>query len=612
MSKKYRKSKTKLFDSVVVATTARQMLLRDLDRLTQMYGPIHHSSSSLRKTYEGAFLKKFVPPRFDDTTLESATFEKFLKVNEHMADFQEFELPDKSTRVTSKISARSRMLLRARALMHFVLSDFSEEELFQATKHGTGSSIGVSFVDTSVEKKFTLPISCTKRVAPLLNRYLSWDEKLRSAVEEFNSECPLDRWYDIVKGSRATTVEKTCDIKRMIAIEPTGNMFFQQGLMELMYRRMRKVGLDVESLPTRHKILAKESSITGRNATIDFSSASDCVSTELLRWLLPPKWFWWCDIVRSPEMTIGQQQVALNMFSTMGNAVTFPLETLVFWTLAHSCEDRHYRGNSLLPEWEDLMNVSVFGDDCIVETRDAEKFIAACESVGFIVNKEKSFYADEPFRESCGGDYLQGADVRPIHLGGPASERVSALEPWLYILLNNAVTKYRSYFGRLRYVYDSWLFTYIFALFKQYGLLIKLVPVDFPDDSGFKIADDIERFVKCYPDMKLERIGHSGGLYTFKYCRMNYPDEAKQVLPLRLALKLKMLSNRPHIPDHKFRRNDILLAKTVVNDVGINLHTLNGDREPRNTYKVRRKGGYVVAKAITSHWLVPRLNWGRR
>lgn len=35
---------------------------------------------------------------------------------------------------------------------------------------------------------------------------------------------------------------------------------------------------------------------------------------------------------------------------------------------------------------------------------------------GFKLNEEKSFFGDEPFRESCGGDYFAGKPVRPFYL----------------------------------------------------------------------------------------------------------------------------------------------------------------------------------------------------
>lgn len=580
MRKKTRKKPIRLFNPDVVATTAHQFLERDLGRLKHVYESTEHPGSLYHDLQIRDFLKKYASPFVDNEPLESLTYNKFLRVNSHMEQFKDFVSPDKTVRLTSKVSARDQWLRRAQALMHFVLTDFDLEEFYSYTRHGRGSSIGVPFSDTSLEAKNTFPITCTERVKPLLLDYMSYDANLRHAVEVFNSSRPFDEGIKVVSGSRATTVEKNNEIRRMIAIEPTGNMFFQQALMSMMYKRMKVVGLDLESLPRLHTQKAFESSITHSNATIDFSSASDCVSIGLLRWLLPPKWFRYCDMVRSPSMMVSDQEVKLNMFSTMGNAVTFPLETLVFWVIAISTDVSNYIGNSLFPEWENLKSSSVFGDDCIVPSRNAATFVDACESVGFLVNGDKSFMGTEHFRESCGGDYYHGYAVRPYCLRSPSGTRLSALEPWLYILFNSILKKYVSYFGSLKYVYDKELFEYLFALFRQFNFMVKIVPDDFPDDAGLKISKDLERFAACYeiPLSKITRSHH--GTYAFSYCRFIYNKREDVDDDIRYYHELKKLYSK--------------------------------DR-PRPLYRnIRRKGGYVVAKGITSHWEVPRLNTGSR
>lgn len=576
--KRTRKKARRLFNPDVVVTTAHQFLERDLRSSTRLYGRVEHPGSMYATRQVADFQKKYASPYIQQNDLEELTYDKFHTVNEHMSAYRDFDFPDTSTRVTSRISARERVFLRARALMHFVLTDFELDEFYSNTRHGIGSSIGVPFRDTSIERKFTFPMTCTSRVKPLLLDYLSYDSSLREAVEEYNSCTPSESGIQVVKGSRATTVEKNNDIRRMIAIEPTGNMFFQQSLMAMMYKRMKAVGLDLESLPAHHQDLAFESSITQKNATIDFSSASDCVSIGLLRWLLPAKWFRYCDMVRSPSMFINEQEVELNMFSTMGNAVTFPLETLVFWTIAISTDETNYIGNSLFPEWENLKSASVFGDDCIVPTYNAKCFISFCKSVGFIVNDDKSFYEDEQFRESCGGDYHVGYNVRPYCVRAPSSLNLSALEPWLYTMANAVLKKYISYFGQLSYVYDKDFFTYLFTLFRQYNLLVKVVPDDFPDDAGLKISSDLQRFAACYeiPFSPIHRSHH--GTYSFNYCRFIYRHRLEVDDNIRYYSELKKLHSK--------------------------------DR-PRPLYRnIRRKGGYVVAKALTCHWHVPPVKLG--
>lgn len=574
-----------LFKPTEIVTLIRSALCCDLEGISRMHDTDYHPTSRLALEQMTKIDRKYVDPGNDQTPLETLTFAKFHEVNEHMASYKEsFEAP-MAVRVLKSTPIHESVLLKARAYMHMVLDDFCEEEFFDQCRNGPGTSIGVSYNDTSLEAKFTLPISITERVVPLMDRYLQHNFQLAAAVKEFNSENPVSDWYTIVKGSRATTVDKNNQIRRMIAIEPTANMYFQQGLMALMYKRMRKFGLDVETLQSQHRLRARNSSITSKEATIDWSSASDCVLRELLKWLLPPKWFMLCDLVRSPSMNIGDQEVSLNMFSTMGNAVTFPLETLVFWTIGHAVLDLHRGNRSILPDlrrkdgrWvKDWLEISVFGDDCIVPSEIAESFIQACTQFGFIINSEKSFYrdTDHGFRESCGGDYLHGYDVRPFYLKAPSTTSKSSLEPWLNIMFNRLLKKYIMCFGSLTYVYDKELWRVMEKLYSDHGLKAKLVPEYFPDDAGLKITCDIERFAQCYPKMKLSKITRSRhGTYSFLYLRFIYREKAEKDDYIRYVNWL----NRP-------ARIEVVV--------------------PHRSLK--KKGGYVVAKGISSQWTVPRI-----
>lgn len=562
------------FDASEIAIAISLHLTRDLASSTHEYD--EQGSTFYREVQQNALLKKFVPPSVSQSSLESATFEKFLKINRHMSGYtQEVKTSWEKPYITSEVCDRDKILLRARALMHFVLTDFSMEEWFRMCKNSGGASVGVSYKDTSLEAKSTYPLSVTSRAKPLMESYFRYDVVLAEAVAQYNEYSVLPK-YETVMGSQATTVEKNSKIRRMISKEPTCNMFLQQGLMQLMYQRMERVGLNVESLPDLHQKLAFESSITSRNATIDWSSASDCVSIELLRYLLPPKWFDIIDRIRSPYTNIQDQLVELNMISTMGNAVTFPLETLVFWTMAHAVrltQDKHT--NTLFPEWEDRLVCSVFGDDCIVPSSMASQFIETLEEYGFIVNQEKSCIGRTKFRESCGGDYLAGRTMRPFYLRAPVNERKSSLEPWLYTILNGLIPKYISYFGPLGYVYDKHVFRYIFSLFKEHKIKIRLVPLYFPDDAGLKISPDLSRFSSCY-DFKLSKLYKSRhGTYKFQFCRFNYNSGYMSNEELRYAVALKTPSfNSSPTFSPPFR-------------------------------KLRRKGGYVVGKGISCHWHVP-------
>lgn len=620
------KKKAKIFSPDVIQTRICQAVRRDIALQTHVSGDSDDPLEMLRYRQATEIDKKYVSVTDLDSSREEKALKKFLSTNEHMSQFgiEGLNLPGKEMRYPqSRFSTQHNVLLRARAIMRSVLTPFDDDEWFHATKHGTGTSVGVSFMDTSLEAKSTLPLSVTLRAASILDDYLLFDRKLKSAIISFNDSSPFGEWYEIVSGSRAATVPKNSDINRMIAVEPTGNMFLQQGLMAMMYVRMKRVGLDLAILPTLHKERAKIASITSNEATIDWSSASDCVSIELLRWLLPPKWFECCDRVRSTSMSIDKESVALNMFSTMGNAVTFPLETLVFWTLAQATRLQSLNTLSHFPEWKDRHLCSVFGDDCIVPSSIALDFIQVMENVGFIVNEEKSFYGDERFRESCGGDYLRGYDVRPFFMKAPTSDRLSALEPWLYIIGNRLIPKYMSCFGKRNYVYDKDFWNAYFDLFRQYNLKLKVVPMDFPDDAGLKISFDLERFAANHglADILAKPRVSEHGMVSFLFLRFNYQQNEKPFQDLRYCLWLKRHKQdyRPgpwywddeynsDIKIQKKRQNKAFRRFTFRQNLQRCKH-LSMSPEVKPLFREERKrGGYVVARGYTVHWTVPQLS----
>jgi hypothetical protein len=90
----------------------------------------------------------------------------------------------------------------------------------------------------------------------------------------------------------------------------------------------------------------------------------------------------------------------------MGSALCFPVETIIF---AAICEmvTRGFRTSG---------RYSVFGDDMIVPQECVSSIFSVLEDLGFHVNKSKSFYGQEWFRESCGGEYVDGLDVTPLRI----------------------------------------------------------------------------------------------------------------------------------------------------------------------------------------------------
>jgi len=283
--------------------------------------------------------------------------------------------------------------------------------LFDHWKFGPGSSNGVK--GTHAAEKIVQPMSCTTSCVPLVlmlrrnNLYFSLHDKLRQ-----------ENGYLEVEGSRMTTVAKNEETERTIAIEPSGNMALQLAAGLYLEDVLKSIGLDIHSQQPKNRLLALSGSKSNRLATIDLKSASDRIHPELVRLLMPPKWFDLMMTVRSPTTKLPSGEVLkLNMISTMGNGFTFPLMTLLLASLIYGYRCAH-GGPRLFIDWG---KTAVYGDDIIVSAHEYDGFCKVLEGAGFLVNHEKS-YSDGPFRESCGGDYYLGWDVTPFYVKSLATD----------------------------------------------------------------------------------------------------------------------------------------------------------------------------------------------
>jgi len=119
--------------------------------------------------------------------------------------------------------------------------------------------------------------------------------------------------------------------------------------------------------------------------------------------------------------------VALRKYSTMGNATTFPVETLLFLSLAITSVLVARRKRPILKEVLNLIGeVTVFGDDIIVPVDCRELLERSLRSLYFKVNEAKTFWTGL-FRESCGVDAYAGEVVTPVYWHGPLTDQPESL-----------------------------------------------------------------------------------------------------------------------------------------------------------------------------------------
>lgn len=262
---------------------------------------------------------------------------------------------------------------------------------------GPGANVSVKG-DTSIHKKLLAAPECNFALTPVLGDFLS--------------EFPL--WFpdgihdvNIVEGSELTFVPKSAKTMRPICIEPLLNGLYQKGIGRYLKKRLLESGIDLCD-QTINQRLAR-SAETMKLATVDFSCASDNIAYLTVLDLSPTEWVTLLDYGRSTRYTYEGRSYDLHKFSSMGNAYTFELESLIFYALAHATMEEM----GIRPV--EQKNISVFGDDVIIPSKCYDLFKEAAECIGFHINHDKSF-VEGPFRESCGEDVFAGYSVTPFKI----------------------------------------------------------------------------------------------------------------------------------------------------------------------------------------------------
>lgn len=278
-------------------------------------------------------------------------------------------------------------------------------------RFGPGASYSVKY-NTSALNKLASSIDVTPSC------YAIKDEIFRSCpgwrpAESFDICGPIQPpQVTVVSGDRLSFVPKTAKTHRPIGINPLLNGLIQKGYGAVIRNKLRPY-IDLNKTQPIHRKLAQSASKTGHLATIDLSAASDTIAYAFVQDMLPNQWFDALHTVRSPQYNVENNWYTYQKFSAMGNGFTFELETLLFYALAAATAE--HLG-------ECVEDVSVYGDDIIVPTACTSLLKRVLTYCGFELNAEKSFF-EGPFRESCGGDYFNGLDVRPFYLKDRISYR---------------------------------------------------------------------------------------------------------------------------------------------------------------------------------------------
>lgn len=228
--------------------------------------------------------------------------------------------------------------------------------------------------------------------------------------------------------SRLICVPKTHSKPRLIAAEPSEHQWCQQNIWHYFCEKAGDswIGDFCRFRDQSHnQNLCLEGSKGGALATLDLSSASDCVTCAvveytfgsnpaLVRALAASR----TRFVKLPENLGFHAHRKLNKFSTMGSAVTFPVESMVFLVISLAAILTRMQLKVTMKNIMSLKGqVTVFGDDIIVPREHRDAVVYALEHCMFKVNTRKS-YDCYNFRESCGVDAFRGQDVTPVYWKG--------------------------------------------------------------------------------------------------------------------------------------------------------------------------------------------------
>lgn len=434
-------------------------------------------------------------------------FEKDLMSAEELEEAAEMQFFDNQLRLAdldlSVLPAYCKHLLFvARGYCHMILGNYDLEEHLALSRFGRKASVGIPMREATEAARYELPITGSVEHIVWFSRVaLQEDDCARSYVySQADGDKPLFRAVDTLA---LTFVPKTFKSLRSIMPNTTIGTFYSDGLGKVISKRLKAAGYDIATLQERHGELARLASITGKLVTADQSLASDNITLDLVKAVVPDRWFEALNLGRIGKVKLPSGLVVHSKtFCTMGIGFTFPLQTLIFLCLLKAIDHVYTHGRS---------EMSVYGDDMIYSVDMHPFVLTVFDKLGLKINADKTF-AEGCFRESCGSDYYAGADVRPFL---PKNERGSLVDRKNYELLLYGY--YNGLKRRWHPVECPTTFDYLLAELDQVSRGICRVPWFYPDQSGVKVDSPYDMLGIAYRLAPL-KFGKHGQVF-FKYLR---------------------------------------------------------------------------------------------
>lgn len=422
------------------------------------------------------------------------------------------------------------VLKEARKICTSLLGVFDKEELTDQCHFGRNAAVGLKKTDAYLDVRF----------ATLTGSYRQ-HQWFREFARDHNGVFPKYKITkeDVVNRLTATAVPKSYKTYRIITLNTVIGGLHSAGIGDMISDRLCNVGINFSYQQDIHRSLCMTASIDRRLVTLDLSKASDNIGFVHLRRLLPSSWMREIQRCRIRNIGIGEDVFSATTFMSMGIGLTFPLQTLVFYSLI----------KAICNLTETTGHVSVFGDDCIFPTRIYKYVQKIFMDLGFIINMDKTFH-DISFRESCGVDVYRGVDIRPYMPQSSGSNGESeTFEQFVYKVYNGLFGKWHALeLPRVHHLLMTTLACFRGTIFQ--------VPLDYPESSGIRVRDVQEPCVEIpwspvtFNSKKYnDSLGGYNTFYCFKSVLESSPTkrEVLQIFPY-IWETLRTNSRRVSIP----------------------------------------------------------------
>jgi len=377
--------------------------------------------------------------------------------------------------------------------------------------------LGTHFTN-KMTSKMTVTDTAFKYISSIVGHDPGWCESIDLKIDGPVSLLP--ECFTFVKGNKLTTVPKSAKTDRCISIEPTANIYLQKSVGSIIRRRLKRFGVDLDD-QTKNQLLA-QIAIINDFCTVDLSSASDTITIELVKSLLPLDWYFLLDDLRSKETLYEDTWLRSHKFSSMGNGFTFELESLIFYALASAVSESLSVPNP---------TVSVYGDDIIIDREAYKQLRQVFDFCGFKVNEKKSFSSGR-FFESCGSHFFDGQLVTPAYQKNVSDKREEVIR------LYNRVFRWTERLIGVPEVFGN-VFHLIIKRFKSLfkDPYVPRIPRYAVDDRGFLSSLDLLRFsfshdgyiCRVYSVTQRYRDAEQAAFYAYKLRKSELYNDSDQV-----------------------------------------------------------------------------------